>query len=58
MLAEAVSIMVEAVSVDYARAYAENLSQNAKARLVEVIEPSPYRDLLVSMADWFVNRLK
>ncbi|MCI9495232.1 MAG: polyprenyl synthetase family protein [Adlercreutzia mucosicola] len=58
VLAEAVAIMEEAGSVDYARAYAENLSQNAKARLVEVIEPSPYRDLLVSMADWFVNRLK
>ncbi|MCR2035599.1 polyprenyl synthetase family protein [Adlercreutzia mucosicola] len=58
VLAEAVTIMEEAGSVDYARAYAENLSQNAKARLVEVIEPSPYRDLLVSMADWFVNRLK
>ena len=58
VLAEAVAIMEEAGSVDYARAYAENLSQNAKARLVEVIEPSPYRDLLVSMADWFVSRLK
>ncbi len=58
VLAEAVAIMEEAGSVDYARTYAENLSQNAKARLVEVIEPSPYRDLLVSMADWFVNRLK
>ena len=58
VLAEAVAIMEEAGSVDYARAYAENLSQNAKARLVAAIEPSPYRDLLVSMADWFVNRLK
>ena len=58
VLAEAVAIMEEAGSVDYARTYAENLSQNAKARLVEAIEPSPYRDLLVSMADWFVNRLK
>ena len=58
VLAEAVTIMEEAGSVDYARAYAETLSQNAKARLVEVIEPSPYRDLLVSMDDWFVNRLK
>lgn len=58
VLAEAVAIMEEAGSVDYARAYAENLSQNAKARLVAAIEPSPCRDLLVSMADWFVNRLK
>lgn len=57
-LAEAVAIMEEAGSIDYARSYAEELSQNAKERLVAVIEPSPYRDLLVSMADWFVNRLK
>lgn len=58
VLAEAVAIMEEAGSVDYARAYAEELSRNAKERLVEAIGPSPYRDLLVSMADWFVNRLK
>lgn len=58
VLAEAVAIMEEAGSIDYARSYAEELSQNAKARLVAAIEPSPYRDLLVSMADWFVNRLK
>ncbi len=58
VLAEAVAIMEGAGSVEYARTYAEELSQNAKTRLVAAIEPSPYRDLLVSMADWFVNRLK
>ncbi|WP_302962188.1 polyprenyl synthetase family protein [uncultured Adlercreutzia sp.] len=58
VLAEAVAIMEEAGSIEYARAYAEDLSQNAKERLVAAIAPSPYRDLLVSMADWFVNRLK
>ena len=58
VLAEAVALMEEAGSIDYARTYAEELSQNAKARLVEAIDPSPWRDLLVSMADWFVNRLK
>ena len=58
VLAEAVAIMEGAGSVEYARTYAEELSQNAKARLVAAIEPSPYRDLLVSMADWFVSRLK
>lgn len=58
VLAEAVAIMKGAGSVEYARTYAEELSQNAKTRLVAAIEPSPYRDLLVSMADWFVNRLK
>lgn len=58
VLAEAVAIMEEAGSIDYARAYAEELTQNAKERLVAAIPPSPYRELLVSMADWFVNRLK
>ena len=58
VLSEAVAIMEEAGSIDYARAYAEELTGNAKARLVEVVPSSPYRDLLISMADWFVNRLK
>lgn len=58
VLDEAVAIMEDAGSIEYARAYAENLSQNAKERLVEVVPASPYRDLLISMADWFVNRLK
>ncbi|WP_304596493.1 polyprenyl synthetase family protein [Adlercreutzia caecimuris] len=57
-LAEAVAIMEEAGSIEYARAYAEDLSQNAKGRLEAALEPSRWRDLLVSMADWFVNRLK
>ncbi|MCI9261521.1 polyprenyl synthetase family protein [uncultured Adlercreutzia sp.] len=58
VLAEAVALMEDAGSIEYARSYAEDLSQNAKARLIEVVPASPYRDLLVSMADWFVNRLK
>ncbi len=58
VLAEAVAIMEEAGSIEYARAYAEDLSQNAKGRLEAALEPSRWRDLLVSMADWFVNRLK
>ena len=57
-LVEAVSIMRESGSVEYARNYAENLTSIAKNRLVGVIDASPARDLLVSMADWFVNRLK
>ena len=57
-LAEAVAIMEESGSIDYARNYAENLTSIAKNRLVDMIEPSPARDLLTSMADWFVNRLK
>lgn len=58
VLAEAVDIMEEAGSIDYARSYAENLTSVAKIRLVDVLEPSQARDLLLSMADWFVNRLR
>ncbi len=57
VLAEAVGIMEESGSIDYARHYAENLTSIAKNRLVDMIEPSSSRDLLISMADWFVNRL-
>lgn len=57
-LAEAVSIMRESGSVEYARNYAENLTSIAKNRLVDMLDESPARDLLISMADYFVNRLK
>ena len=57
-LDEAVSIMNRSGSIDYARNYAENLTSIAKNRLIDMIDPSPSRDLLISMADWFVNRLK
>lgn len=58
VLAEAVDIMNESGSIEYARVYAENLTSIAKNRLLEVVEPSQSRDLLISMADWFINRLK
>lgn len=58
VLAEAVDIMETSGSIDYARNYAENLTSIAKNRLIDMVRPSPSRDLLVSMADWFVNRLK
>lgn len=58
ILGEAVDIMLRSGSIEYARNYAENLTSQAKMRLVEEIKPSGARDLLVSMADWFVNRLK
>ena len=57
-LDEAVAIMEKSGSIEYARNYAENLTSIAKNRLVDMIEPSVARDLLISMADWFVNRLK
>ncbi len=58
LLEEAVQIMSESGSIDYARNYAENLTSIAKNRLVDMLEPSRARDLLISMADWFVSRLK
>jgi geranylgeranyl diphosphate synthase type I len=58
VLAEAVALMEASGSIAYARNYAENLTSIAKNRLREMIEPSAARDLLESMADWFVMRLK
>ena len=58
VLAEAVGIMEESGSIEYARNYAENLTSIAKNRLIDMVPPSPSRDLLESMADWFVNRLR
>ena len=50
--------MEEAGSIEYARNYAENLTSIAKNRLVDMVKPSTARDLLISMADWFVKRLR
>ena len=58
VLAEAVAIMEESGSIAYARNYAEQLTSSAKERLIAEIKPSPARDLLISMADWFVHRLR
>lgn len=58
VLAEAVAIMEESGSIEYARNYAENLTSIAKNRLIDMVEPSKARDLLISMADWFVKRLR
>ncbi len=58
VLEEAVEIMREAGSIEYARTYAESLTEGAKRHLESILEPSPERELLISMADWFVDRLK
>lgn len=58
VLAEAVEIMQESGSIDYARAYAQDLVRDAKKDLGTFLEKSDAYDLLVSMADWFVSRLK
>lgn len=57
VLQEAVDIMEESGSIAYARAYAENLTSIAKNHLMMTLPASPARDMLASMADWFVNRL-
>lgn len=57
MLDEAVGLMQECGSIDYAKRYASDLANVAKSRLREAISPSQSRDLLESMADWFINRL-
>jgi geranylgeranyl diphosphate synthase type I len=55
-LTEAVTIMTEAGSVDFAHDYAEELVVSAKDRLVSELPKSRARDLLASMADFFVSR--
>jgi geranylgeranyl diphosphate synthase type I len=56
-LAEAVDIMTEAGSFDFARGYATDLVNRAKADLTASLRPSKQRELLLSMADFFVNRM-
>lgn len=57
VLAEAVEIMKESGSIEYARQYAADLTAKAKASLVDAVPESQWLDLLISMADWFVSRL-
>jgi geranylgeranyl diphosphate synthase type I len=56
LLAEAVEIMDRAGSLEFARTYARDLVVDAKQGLVDVLPKSRARDLLVSMADFFVVR--
>jgi geranylgeranyl diphosphate synthase, type I len=56
MLDEAVAIMRETGSIDYAQGYAEHLILDAKARLAAELPKSKARDLLLSMADFFISR--
>jgi len=56
LLAEAVSIMEAAGSVEYARSYARDLVVAAKADLQAALPKSKARDLLASMADFFIKR--
>ena len=56
VLAEAVEIMEEAGSIEFARGYARDLVVDAKQGLIESVPKSRARDLLASMADFFVKR--
>jgi len=56
LLDEAVAIMQEAGSIEFSTRYAEDLILHAKEDLVAAIAPSKARDLLTSMADFFVKR--
>ena len=55
-LEEAVEIMTEAGSIDFARTYARDLVLAAKDGLEVALPTSRARDLLLSMGDFFVER--
>jgi geranylgeranyl diphosphate synthase type I len=56
LFAEAVAIMEEAGSVEFARTYAHDLVVEAKAALQRSLPKTTARDLLCSMADFFIKR--
>lgn len=56
-LARAVEIFQETGSIDYAHAYALDLTAKAKAAIEDVELDSHARELFLSMADFFVERL-
>ena len=57
MLERAVDIFKQIGSIDFARSYAQALTEQAKAALEEIDLDAECRDLLLSMADFFVARL-
>jgi len=56
VLAEAVGIMQAAGSVEYASGYAYDLVVSAKGALEAALPKTKARDLLLSMADFFIKR--
>lgn len=58
VLQEAVDIMCASESIEFAKNYANKLTGEAKIKLDAMLPPSPSKDILLSMADWFVNRLQ
>jgi geranylgeranyl diphosphate synthase type I len=57
VLATAVDIMREADSFEFAHVYATGLVDQAKGKLAATLRPSKARELLLSMADFFVSRM-
>ena len=57
-LARAVELMRGCGALDDARAYAHGLSERAKQLVVDALPESEPRNTLVSMADYFVDRLR
>ena len=57
MLSIAVDIMQESGSLDFAHDYAIGLVNNAQAELMQLLHESKPRDLLLSMADYFISRM-
>lgn len=55
-LAEAVEIMSEGGSIEFANAYARDLVMSAKTALDSALPKSRAKELLLSMADFFVKR--
>jgi geranylgeranyl diphosphate synthase type I len=56
-LSRAVDIMQAAGSMEYSSDYAFSLVSDAKDELIAVLPPSNPRQLLLSMADFFVDRM-
>jgi len=56
LLSEAVDIMKEAGSIDYARTYALKIIEDAKMKLKAELPENKATRLLISMADFFVQR--
>jgi geranylgeranyl diphosphate synthase type I len=57
-LDRAVAIMQQAGSVSFAHDYAAGVVSNAKASLTAALPQSTARDLLLGMADFFVDRMR
>jgi geranylgeranyl diphosphate synthase type I len=56
LLSEMVAIMERAGSIEFAKTYAADLIAGAKVHLERALPPGKGRDMLASMADFFVKR--